>query len=218
MSKTRTGIFGGPNALGILEATGAVDVPWYCWDQPNFKANSDACFAAAQQGCDGNQSCINELVDKCMTQFVAVCEKNKGTTGTAGKPSCASKVSAVQSALKVSVNSNLVVDGKWGPKSQQALEESGLSFETVAGGCTPPVPTAKAATKKDAIKPPTPQSAPPKTTKTVAPPAAYKKPPVKAAGMSTTTMFLLAVGVVAVGAVAYKYKKKGQTGGSKSGG
>jgi len=178
-------------------------VPWQCWDVPGFKTKHDDCFAQAQRACVGKsneEECVNEKFGWCVGEIIKQC------TYDAKACTSAENIKKVQEAIGVKA------DGKWGPASQAALEKTGKTFINFAGACTPPVPTAKAATTTGGggtSGGKTVVSTPP-----VATPPTYA-PPTQGSMFDEITKNPLLIGAVAlvgvviVGAIA-KSKKKGK--------
>ncbi len=173
--------------------SGAETVPWQCWEAPGFKAKHDAAFAAAQKECSGNwgdapedeKVCVDKVFAQSLSQLISECSK-----ASSGNPcSSAANIKKVQAAI------GTTVDGKWGPKSQAALDKSGKTFISIAGACTPPVPGGSTGTTGGGVV----KASPPKTTPAT-PPSTYS-PPAPTSLVSKLTSNPLAIGGVALAAV-----------------
>jgi hypothetical protein len=134
-------------------------VPAACWNVPGFKAAHDALFADAQGlardinsgllvagdfGCtdDMDQSMCEAHIFALMRQDLIQRSGCAYAIPVAGQP-CTSdqNIRAVQSKLAEAGLYNDTIDGNWGPNSAKALKASGLSYQQIAIGCEPPIPT-----------------------------------------------------------------------------
>lgn len=134
--------------------------PAACWAIPGFQAEHDALFGESRQladdlwgtadastfGCTDDmtkQECTDQIFDVLRTNLMAKygCENIGPGTPVAGAP-CDSFENkyAVQVALRGMGLYADTLDGKWGKNSQAALDQSGMTFEQLAPGCTPPAP------------------------------------------------------------------------------
>lgn len=134
--------------------------PAACWAIPGFQAEHDALFGESRQladdlwgtpdaaayGCTDDMTkkeCTDIIFDTLRTNLMGKygCENIGPGTPVAGAP-CDSFENkyAVQVALRGMGLYADTIDGKWGKNSQAALDQSGMTFEQLAPGCTPPAP------------------------------------------------------------------------------
>lgn len=142
-----TGIFAAPTALGIplfhrkqgVFGFGAFTVPAGCWDKGGFKQAHDMCLVEAQLNCNYEEPCTQSQFNGCAESLPGkyACAEAVPATPTSVSGACNSGpvIQSVQSKIGTSV------DGQWGPNSQAALTKSGYTFQQLAPGCTPPVPS-----------------------------------------------------------------------------
>lgn len=193
------------DAVYKLGSLGAFEVPWQCWDTAGFKTAHGACWSAATAKCGTDTGCVNEEVDICSARLVsemcnpsALQQKQPSTvaaTTAGGSCTSADIIKAVQAAI------GATADGKWGPKSQAALDAKGGNFKLFAPNCAGNVPKYSASKGNTTVAP-----TPVKTT-TSGGNTYTSAPPAQAGMMSNPIVW---VGLAAVGIFGLVQLKKKQ--------
>jgi hypothetical protein len=194
-------------AIYHVGGLGGFEIPWQCWDTAGFKAAHGACWDAATAKCGSDAACVNEEVSICAAKLVSgMCnpatlqQKQPSTiaaTTAAGACTSADIIKAVQAAI------GATADGKWGPKSQAALDAKGGNFKLFAPNCAGNVP------KYSAVKGTT--TAPPQPVITnVSGGKTYTAAPPAQAGLMQNPIFWVGVAAVGIFGLVQMKKKQGK--------
>lgn len=131
-----SGIFG-KNVLGTSlgsSGLGALTVPWWCWDTPNFKAQHAKCL---EYSGDEQTACLQSAISNLCPASQPPVMAQSTVTGYAKNAPCTSRdvIMYVQSVI------GTAVDGKWGPNSQAALQKFGRSYKELVPNCSGAAPS-----------------------------------------------------------------------------